>query len=119
MRVLITGGRNYTDSATICHYLNALHNAVDITTLIHGGASGADYLAYQWAVDNSVDVKCYEADWKTHGKAAGPIRNKYMLEDGKPDMVIAFPGGKGTANMVKLAKEANVTTFMVPENGDA
>jgi hypothetical protein len=89
---------------------------VGITALIHGGASGADYLAYQWAIDNRVDVKCYEADWKTHSKAAGPIRNKYMLVDSKPDMVIAFPGGKGTANMVKLAKDNGVTTFMVPND---
>ena len=50
----------------------------------------------------------YPADWDTHGRGAGPIRNKQMLEEGKPDLVIAFPGGKGTANMIGQAKEAGI-----------
>lgn len=45
---------------------------------------------------------------RLEGKAAGPIRNQRMLDDGKPDRVLAFPGGRGTANMVKLAKAAGV-----------
>ena len=55
----------------------------------------------------------YPANWKKHGRAAGPIRNKQMLEEAKPDLVIAFPGGAGTANMVKQAREAGVKVEII------
>lgn len=50
----------------------------------------------------------FEADWHTHGRAAGPIRNRRMIEEGKPDLVVAFPGGRGTANMVNQARAAGI-----------
>jgi len=55
-----------------------------------------------------LDIKCYPALWEVHGKSAGFIRNKLMLEDGQPELVIAFPGGRGTSNMVSLAESAGV-----------
>lgn len=77
-------------------------------TIIHGGARGADSAAGVFAAVNFCQEEVYQADWKTNGKAAGFIRNKQMLVEGKPDLVVAFPGGKGTAMMVKLAKTAGV-----------
>ena len=61
-------------------------------------------------------MKClaFPAEWKKHGKAAGPIRNRKMLQDGKPDLVLAFPGGRGTANMVELATDAGIRVMHVP-----
>lgn len=77
-------------------------------TIIQGGAKGADTIAADFATVNWLSEEEYPADWEQHGKAAGFIRNKQMLEEGKPDLVIAFPGGKGTANMVELAKKAGI-----------
>ena len=74
-----------------------------ITTLIHGGAKGADYLAARWAENNGIPCKAYPADWDRHGRAAGPIRNQMMLDTEKPFAVIAFPGGRGTDDMRKRA----------------
>jgi len=82
--------------------------------IIHGGARGADKCADEWAVVNWCRFQEYPADWVKYGKAAGFIRNKQMLVEGKPDLVIAFPGGRGTAMMVKLAREAGVETIVVP-----
>lgn len=65
-------------------------------------------MAGAWAENNKVPQLCYLADWKTHGLNAGPIRNKQMLDEGKPDLVLAFPGGRGTANMVTQARKAGV-----------
>lgn len=76
--------------------------------IIAGGAWGVDSAAIDWAVVNWVQFKEYPADWDTYGKAAGAIRNKQMLTEGKPDLVLAFPGGRGTANMVGQAKKANI-----------
>jgi hypothetical protein len=62
-------------------------------------ARGVDTLAHRYAQKAGMRIECYPA---------GPIRNKLMLTDGKPDVVIAFPGGAGTANMVGIAKKANI-----------
>jgi UDP-N-acetylmuramoylalanine-D-glutamate ligase len=81
-------------------------------TIITGGATGADRSAADWAALEFTDYEEYPANWKKHGKAAGPIRNKQMLDSGV-DLVIAFPGGAGTANMVKQAKKAGVKIIQI------
>jgi hypothetical protein len=73
-------------------------------TIIEGGATGADSAAADFATVHYCQLEEYKADWKKHGTSAGPIRNRQMLEDGKPDIVLAFPGGKGTANMIAQAR---------------
>ena len=72
-------------------------------TIIEGAATGVDSAAADFAICNYCHVVEYPADWAKHGHAAGPIRNKKMVDEGKPDLVIAFPGGKGTENMVGYA----------------
>ena len=76
--------------------------------VVHGGAAGADTLAHTWAMRLGLEVDMMAADWATHGLAAGPIRNQQMLTDAKPDLVVAFPGGRGTADMVSRARHARV-----------
>jgi hypothetical protein len=79
-----------------------------ICLIIHGGASGADRLAGHWAVDVKIPCMVFPAPWDSCGRLAGPLRNQWMLDFGKPDIVIAFPGGRGTANMVSLARQRNI-----------
>lgn len=76
--------------------------------IIHGGASGADRIGDEWGAVNWCIVHEYPANWNKYGKSAGYIRNKQMLEEGKPDLVIAFPGGRGTTNMINLARDAKI-----------
>lgn len=76
--------------------------------IIAGGAPGADTVAEEWARENGCLVEVFPADWNTHGKSAGFIRNSQMLKEGKPDLVMAFPGGKGTRMMCDLAEKAGV-----------
>jgi hypothetical protein len=85
-----------------------------IKSIIQGGARGADRLAFIWAGRQLIQTETFLADWKTHGKAAGPIRNQRMIDEGKPDLVVAFPGGKGTADMVRRAKAAGIEVIEVP-----
>lgn len=122
MRILVCGGRDYSDYATVkreilktIYYLNK-KNLPLLTTIIHGNASGADVLAQAAAEWFGMETEVYSADWTKYGKSAGYIRNKQMLVEGKPDIVIAFPGGKGTANMVKIAKEAGVEVIEIKAN---
>lgn len=108
MRILVCGGREFADWRTVSDALWAIHHDTRILELIHGGARGADDMAACWARQNGVNQRTFKPDWQAFGKAAGPIRNERMLREGKPDLVIAFPGGRGTADMVRRAESAGV-----------
>ncbi len=110
MRVLVCGGRDYTDSTFVNFVLDAIHAKKAITLVIHGCASGADTFAEQWASQKVGECTSYgvPADWKKHGSRAGPVRNRLMLEYGKPELVIAFEGGAGTRDMTSAATAAGV-----------
>lgn len=108
MRVIVCGGRDYQDGARLSAVLRKLHSEAGIDLLIEGGAKGADFLAHVWATMEGIDTQRYEADWEAFGSFAGPKRNKAMLDEGKPDLVIAFPGGAGTRNMIRQARKAGV-----------
>jgi hypothetical protein len=112
MRVLVCGGRDYNDYEKVRWALEPFLNP-EVTTIIHGGATGADSLAGRWAEENAIPVEIYFADWNKYGKRAGYIRNVQMLNEGKPDTVIAFPGGKGTEMMINLARSAKVDVIEV------
>ena len=119
MRVLVCGGRDFHDCGAVWRVLMDLHEAEPISSVIQGGASGADSSAMTWALSEGVPCIEYKADWKSYGRSAGPLRNQLMLSDGKPDLVIAFPGGSGTADMVKRAERAGVRVVSVPGNEGA
>src|SRR6266446_6491961 len=108
IRVLVCGGRDYTNREALYAALDRLHAERGFAKLIAGGARGADTLACQWARDREVPAIVYEAEWAKLGRKAGPIRNQRMLDHGKPDLVVAFPGGHGTADMVGRARKVGV-----------
>lgn len=114
MRVLVCGGRGFDDETALINLLGQYADQYGpFTHIIHGGANGADALAGVWAQLRQLPVTVYRANWQKHGKAAGPIRNRRMLDEGKPDLVIAFPGGKGTANMIAIANSSGVRVIDV------
>jgi hypothetical protein len=124
MRVLVCGGRDFTDQQFVIDTLNRLSldwprtptdkygNWLPAVTIITGGAKGADQFAADWAAINCTDYKEFKPDW-SYGKRAGPIRNQKMLDEGKPDLVVAFPGGRGTADMVRRASKAGVEVISI------
>ena len=114
MKVLVCGGRDYQDQLQVYKVLDKIHAIKAITTIIHGAARGADSLAGYWATDrNGISIKEYPADWDKYGKSAGYKRNSDMLNSEKPDLVVAFPGGKGTEMMVQLAKKGNYKVLII------
>lgn len=84
-------------------------------TIIHGDAPGADRAAGKWPENTWAKVKAFPADWKKYGKAAGAVRNKQMLDEGTPDLVVAFPGGKGTANMISQSLYRGVPVIKITQ----
>lgn len=110
MKVIVCGGRDYSDQKAVFDALDRWHTKQKISILIHGAASGADRLAESWANARGIISVAVKPLWKHHGKAAGPLRNRAMLKL-KPHMVIAFPGGAGTSDMIKAAKEDELTVW--------
>jgi predicted Rossmann-fold nucleotide-binding protein len=115
MRVLVCGGRTYSDRDALARVLAELRHTRGITLLIAGGARGADTLAEEWAKSQGIACEVYQADWNGLGRTAGPIRNQRMLDGGRPELVVAFPGGRGTADMVRRARAAGVETLEVSD----
>lgn len=113
MKLLVCGGRDFSDMKLVNETLNELHGRKKITLLIHGAARGADSLADRWAFRAEIPRKEFRADWSMHGRAAGPLRNQKMIDEGKPEMVLAFSGGRGTADMIRRAKAANIPVIEV------
>ncbi len=119
MRVLVCGGRNYSDYETMKEVLSFFSkNYLKITHIIEGGATGADTLAARYAAEMGIKHTQYKAEWDKDGKAAGPIRNSRMIVEGNPHFVIAFPGGHGTKDMINKAFSAGIMLFYVGEQED-
>ena len=108
--ILVCGGRDYSDYSRVGEVLAEHVTQNDV--LIEGGARGADTLARQWATENGVHVATVKALWDYYGKSAGFLRNDAMRKL-KPDLVIAFPGGAGTAMMVDLAIKDDIPVVLI------
>ena len=105
--VLVCGGRDYTNDTAIFEELDKLHAGRPITQIVHGGATGTDSIAGQWAAARGVPALTFKPYW-SQGLGAGHIRNARMLREAQPDLVVAFPGGKGTKGMKELTRAAGV-----------
>lgn len=118
-RILVTGSREFKDYRLIEKVL-AEWRRYGYGTVIHGAARGADSLADQAARSYGYNVIRVPAEWDRYGKRAGPIRNQKMLDDFKPDIVIAFhedlTKSKGTIDMVRRAIRAGLTVYTYPHN---
>lgn len=113
--VLVCGSRapDFSEE-TVWEILDNLQEQYGFETLIHGDAPGdenVDKWAGRWGDERGLIVHPRPANWRKYGKRAGPIRNGRMLAEFRPDLVVAFPGDKGTADMVKKAKKADVAVL--------
>jgi hypothetical protein len=108
VKIAVTGGRTYTDEAMVRRALELFR---DVTLLV-GDAAGADALARAYGKSAGWDIEVFVAEWDVYGPSAGPLRNAEILK-WEPDVLLAFPGGSGTANMIEQARRAGVLTFFV------
>lgn len=107
--ILVCGGREYSDREFLYMFLDS-EGRVDL--LIEGGARGADRLAREWALSRGVHVATVNAQWDKFGGGAGPLRNHAMTLL-KPTRCIAFPGGRGTGDMVRRCKNASIPAIVL------
>jgi hypothetical protein len=119
LRILVCGGRNWTNRASIFSQLQLLRKLhIGPITVIEGGANGADTLAKSCAWQLQMNVEEYQADWTQYGKAAGPKRNQTMLDTGIHRVLAFHPDlskSKGTKDMVTRAARAGITVNIFTE----
>jgi len=123
MRALIYGGRDWDDQDKMNRVLDALHAEHRFSMIMTGGQQswcgarkfGADWQAYIWARP-AMTIDVFPADWLVFGKAAGPIRNKRMLIEGRPDIGVEFPGGKGTRGMRRQLQDAGIPVIFAKDH---
>jgi hypothetical protein len=120
LRLIVCGGRRYSDKAHVFDVLDHIHDKRNIVEIIEGGNRqtdergnlldlSADYFAAQWALSRGVKLKTMKAEWG-RGRSAGPERNRKMALLA-PDGVVAFPGGRGTENMKSTALKHGITVM--------
>lgn len=112
MRVLICGGRDFDRIDVFSRVMGAIEGDLEI---ISGMAPGADTMAVEFAEAYNYPVHKFPADWDQYGKKAGPIRNQQMIDEGLPDLGIAFPTkrSRGTYDMIRRLEKAGVKTIVV------
>lgn len=119
IRVLVCGGRDFANQtllfSTLDHVEQVLGRRLHVGS---GGASGADTLAELWALERGRPRHIICADWGTHGRRAGPIRNERLLREFQPEICLGFKGGAGTRHMMSICTAAEVPTAAVTEEGE-
>lgn len=112
MKIIVCGGRSFYDYRYLDMALEVIDQQRVISHLVHGDANGADRLAAQWALYREINCTPYPADWGNHKLGAGPIRNRVMMETNKDAAyLVAFPGDRGTKDMMNVAKAAGCPTI--------
>ena len=118
MRVLVCGGRDYDNKPRVYEVLDRIHAEHTIGLLICGDAKGADALARRWCTKHGIPLAVFPPAWGKLRKTAGPIRNTWMLKFMKPHLVVAFPGGRGTQNMLTQSEEAGAKIERIDQNSN-
>ena len=114
--MIVCGGRNYGVEREQSQFIHtALGSIRKPCLLVHGDATGVDRVADGWAEQNNVPICRVPANWARNGSKAGPLRNRVMATIlksftlmGFQARVVAFPGGAGTASMIRIAESAGL-----------
>lgn len=115
--VTVTGGRDYDDVETVAKTMRGFVDRAGRSNVlvVHGGAPGLDTLVETWCNDHGIPCVGMNAPWNWKRKAAGPIRNQWMIDYLKPTHGIVFPGGRGTADMHERMRRAKLTIKVVKQ----
>ena len=123
MKIIVAGPRDFKNKNTVYNGISLVlqrlkdtYGVLNNLEIVQGGANGVDALALQYAQENHILYKTFNADWNKYNRAAGPIRNEQMAKYG--EVLIAFKNQehptRGTENMIQTASKYNLKIFIVP-----
>lgn len=105
MRVAVCGGKDFLATYLIGSVLLRLHRDSHISELLIGNCRGVDAIVAEWAERTGIPVSYYNSDWLSYGADADDVRNQTLLAE-RPDIIVLFPGGKRTNDLLNKAIEA-------------
>lgn len=112
MRLIICGGRHFRDMALVERELTRIHAANPIDVLVHGGSAGIGMPAEAWGNEHDVHIVRYPP-CRCSGRSSDARRDMFMLSDGRPDAILAFPGGRRTKALVQMAEAQGIPVISV------
>ena len=116
-RIIVCGSRNFSNKTLMFSHLETITRSLENIEIISGGCRGADNLAEEYANIKGYELKVFPADWNKYGRAAGPIRNKQMLDYALEEnaIVVAFWDcvSRGTVNMIRTAEKAHAKVHVI------
>ena len=117
MKVLVCGGRDYNDYDVLKCVMEKVMDcySAEVKVVISGLAKGGDKLGEKWAEENNIEVEGYRAEWNKYGKRAGWLRNVRMADEGRPNVIVALPGGRGTKMMIDIGVDRKIDTIVVDD----
>ena len=115
MKTIIAGSRDMTPTLEDVRTLNKF--LASISEVVSGTARGADTFGENWAKAHKIPLKKFPAEWKKYGRAAGPIRNKQMVEYSDQLIAFIYPNSRGTANMINQAKKLGLKVHIIEKEG--
>lgn len=113
MKTIIAGSRTFLDYKLLMSKVDHYRKDHKITEIVSGGADGADHMGELYAHSNGIELKVFPANWKTHGRAAGPIRNKQMADYAECLIAVWDGQSKGTKNMIETMHKQNKPVYII------
>lgn len=110
MKTIIAGGRDYHNYDTLLEAIE--ESQFKISTVVSGGATGVDALGERYSEEMNLPLQIYRADWETHGRAAGPIRNRKMAENAEALIAVWDGQSRGTKNMIETAQKKGLLVYV-------
>lgn len=117
MKTIIAGSRTFNDYNLLKSKLDYYRQNNTITQIVSGGAAGADTLGEKYSDENDIDLVIMRADWDTHGRAAGPIRNRKMAEYAEVLIAVWDGQSRGTKNMIEEMNKLKKPVFIIWTGG--
>lgn len=117
MRVIIAGSRTFVSPSRRAEVREAIDELASllrpdvVSEVVCGCATGVDMIGAEWAVDHGVPIRRFPADWDTHGKSAGPIRNREMARNADGLFLVWDGTSRGSADMLRVANEADLVVY--------
>ncbi len=102
MRVAVCGGKDFLAMHLISAVLFKVHRANHITELLIGNSRGVDEIVNDWAARTGIPVRHINSDWLSYGEDADDVRNQLIIDE-RPDIIVLFPGGKRTNDLLNKA----------------
>nr|WP_314074728.1 SLOG family protein [uncultured Roseococcus sp.] len=103
LRIIVCGDHRRKNHGAVFEALNLLRRERGVAAVLHGEQPGVAGLAAEWAKQSEIPTELFAAHWQEFQSKAPARRNASMIRYGRPDLLVAFPGGGNTIDLIVRA----------------